>query len=81
MKKNIFEKKWSLNFDATLGENNEGSQELPYSATHNKKVHYSALQWYYLSSTMALFKLYSSTIQLYNTLIFLPAVPTFNFKP
>ena len=33
----------SLDFDATLGENYEGCQELSYIATHHKKVHYSAL--------------------------------------
>ena len=43
------------NFYATLDKNNEGCQELSYNATHHKKVHYSALQWYYSSSTIALF--------------------------
>ena len=73
-KKKNLKKSKSLNFYATLGENNEGCQKLSYSATRNKKI---AL----FSATVVLFKLYSSTIQLYSTLIFLPAFPTFNFKP
>ena len=51
-KKNF--KSESLNFYVTLGTNNEGCQELYYIATHHKKVHYLALQWYYLSSTVTL---------------------------
>ena len=43
------------NFYATLGKNSEGCQELSHIATHHKKVHYLALQWYYSSSTVALF--------------------------
>ena len=46
MKKYIFEKK-NLNFYATLCENNEGCQELSYSATRTQNVHYLALQWHY----------------------------------
>ena len=49
----------NLDFYATLGENNEGCQELSYSATRHKKVHYSAVKWHYLSSTLELF---SSTV-------------------
>ena len=37
VKKYILKKSKSLNFYATLGENNEGCQELSYSATRNKK--------------------------------------------
>ena len=52
---NILKKSENLDFYATLGENNEGCQELPFSATRNKKMHHSALQWHYSSSTVVLF--------------------------
>jgi hypothetical protein len=51
-RKKNYKKSECLNFNATLGKNNEGCQELSYIATNHKKVHYSPLQWYYSSSTV-----------------------------